>query len=145
VEDFRIASRVFWTACSANARGVTPQKRQSLLELVSNANQKHWHELTEYQKAWKAEYDDVVQIYVQKFEHYLDKFMQSDAGKAFKELAERRRKSHGTIPEFNSHFILRWNDKIGIDWDTRHILDIFSKLEELHTTIDYPNQVWPDV
>lgn len=114
--------------------------RDKLFEYI--ASRRKWHVLALLKKVWNAEADAVFDRYRSKLAQHLNRYMESEAGQAFKEVVERSRKTHGTIPEFQIGFLRNYAGKDGIEWGTKQVLDIFSELRNITDVVEYPD-VYP--
>ena len=90
-----------------------------------------------YKKAWRWAVDDVTNAYVAKFRKYWESYIDSPAGRQFKEDSAMARAHKKTIPGFSIRFLSNYRGKDGIKWGTEQILDIFERLGEVSHLREY--------
>lgn len=89
-QGFRAATIVFWRAYFVYQRGQTPEGRQELLTMVKkNIHDRPRFPLTKYETymsdTWEKEYEELMKKVVDKFEGYVQAWVESEAGIAFQE------------------------------------------------------------
>ena len=95
LKQFRYASLVFWITFSIEQRGASPDVRQRLLDAVAKTTNHvddgwtepgsmHWH-------LWNEEHNFVVQHYQDTFHKYMQKWLDSPAGKKYDALIRKAR------------------------------------------------------
>ena len=86
---------IFWISYSAFQRGINVEARQNLLELVASKNQGQgpkWLQANSVEaQFWELEYAAVLDSYDSKFTKYVNKWLDSDAGKKFIEVVMKNR------------------------------------------------------
>jgi hypothetical protein len=128
-------------------RGEEENRRKALLDVISvTNNQGHWSEHDAYVAIWDEVHDDILQRIEKKLSVYVDQWLKSDAGEAFR-LLVRGAKYNLTFWSANnsrdkkqqkpilhtSHFLsFKAVEKgvalTGIPWGIHQIYDIFSDL-----------------
>ena len=89
--------------------------RLMLLKILAKENRANWHEENEYKEEWCESMDAIAGYYEMKVISYVEKFLESPAGKRFQsDVAKARSSSHGTLPDMPPLKLRSYGDMEGL-------------------------------
>jgi hypothetical protein len=83
MDDFKVASAVFWLSFSANQRSCPPELLAGLLnQLVSGFNNDFYKSNDEYKSEFEIMHDAVLNMFVRSLDQFATDWVHSPAGEA---------------------------------------------------------------
>jgi hypothetical protein len=108
----------------------------TLLDMLSIENKTSWNQEEEYRLAWSTMQAWVVTWYIQQFNTYCKKYLQSPAGKLFTQAVHKARNGGKKLPTLDENSIVAFEGAAGISWTVEEIGDIFCILMAVTHTDD---------
>ena len=119
---------------SAWARACRPEERQRLLQVVATHAKSDKFQEEEYLRAWDEAYTGVLDHYIERVRHYAKVWLDTEAGKHFKETFIAAKTKGRKLPSLEFEAFRSFENAKGMDWSLPQIADFFSVLQEYSDT-----------
>jgi hypothetical protein len=141
--DFHAVAKVFWVSYSAYSRGIKPAAVDNLLRSISEECNAAWHELDEFKQAWHEQYQNMIDFYVKRVNHYAKRFMNSAAGMILKRDIDKSRKGRRALPAVDHDTLRSYRGAQGLNWTRTEVAHFFHILSTVGTTGNVKESVCP--